>query len=81
MENTDVFSAIFRKMLKGHPLEKKAFIMRGEILQAEAFKPGQKSQLALQLEDDYTDKIIVHQKYMKKVIIVLAQYLFPPDAL
>ena len=51
----------------------KAFIMRGEILQAEAFKPGQtsQSQLALQLEDDYTDKIILQQKYVKKVVIVL----------
>ena len=73
-----VFYGIFKKMLKGYPPKKKAFIIFGEIVRSASVKAGQSVQLSFKLEDDYTHKIILQQNYIGKVEIVLARFLKPP---
>ena len=60
----DVICGIFKKMLKGYPPKKKAFIMFGEIVQWGSVKPGQFVQLSFKSKDDSTHKIILQQNYI-----------------
>ena len=78
LENKALFYGIYSTLLKQHPLKKKAFIVRGEIVRSDGVKPYHGVQLAMQLEENYTHNIILQEKYVTKVEVALAKYLKPP---
>ena len=78
LENKERFCEIVDQLLKDHPMERGVFILRGEIVHSQGVKPGHSMQLSLQLEVEYTHKMILQQKYCEKVEVVLAWYLEPP---
>ena len=70
LENKERFCEIVDQLLKDHPMERGVFILRGEIVQSQGVKPRHVMQLLLQLEVEYTHKMILQQKYCEKMEVV-----------
>ena len=47
-------------------------------MRSHGVEPGHAMQLLLQLEDEYTHKMILEQKFREKEEVVLVRYLEPP---
>ena len=47
-------------------------------MRSHGVEPGHSMQLLLQLEDEYTHKMILEQKFREKEEVVLVRYLEPP---